>query len=394
MFVFAKKKIKQYLYSCLTPRYPTDYKAELDCINKINEVLCDKFIANNIDRCFWRSVAQHMAHSSFRPRASLFFVNIMSFFGLLFLLAKIKNGNTVSQFKLKSAYIKFDCEAAYIVPSQIKSCTKEVCVQQTYIKLSDLKFAYGLFLRHRVLNFELLFRFLLWVNRVRPILDLFEPEFILQYCEYSPHSSLRKAFLNANGVKLANVTHGEEYISTRSAFSTFDQYFHWDINNSNIYSSMKIYSDEWFPFNPTQHLKKARLPTKYVIGILWPSVLSADFDLLVQKINQIANNFQVLVRPHPNPRYRYRFDDFVDKINADISDSQIEDPHSFIDRTSIICGYASAIIIQAALRGRRVVYINDGFLESLVQYHPFYQNAERISLPCLNDLIYQQQSSI
>lgn len=373
-------KFKMLIYSSLRPKFPCDFKLELECIERINDELKKNFSGDQTDLCFWRSVAQYKAHAFYRSKLSLFLVNFFSIFGILLIPIFFRSKICPIKNKIICKYIKYDFHPAYIVPNSIKSETVEVNLNCRYLRFGDFQFACKLFFKHRVFNSELLLRFLWWVSRVRPVLDKYNPEFVLQYCEYSPHSSLRKAFLNNNGVKLSNITHGEEYLSTRSAFSTFDQYYYWFITDALIHSSMKIKSDNWISFNPSENHKPALLPDKYVVGVLWPSIMSVDLELLIVEINKISSKYKVIVRPHPSPLFRNRFECYVDQLNAEVSYSTIEDAHTFIDRTSVICGYTSALMIQAALRGRRVVYIEDGYLESLFQYHSYYKNVEHVSL--------------
>lgn len=371
------------IYYIISPKFSADYREEIHCIEKINLRYKDKFSSDEYCNCFWRSIAQYDAHAYFRSTFSLYLANFLSVVGLFLAPLYLSRNRFKAKERIVCKYLKVDFNASFLVPNELKDCVTEVSSKARYLTFYDFLFVVGIFVKYRVFYPELLLRFLLWISFIRPIIDKYSPEFLIQYCEYSPHSSLRKVFLNHNGILLANVTHGEEFISTRSAFSTFDKYYCWFITEEAIHLAMRIQYSVRVTFDPTENCLPAPIVEHPVIGILWPTTTGVDLELFVRKINEISISWRVVVRPHPNPLSRNDFEHYVNQLNAEVSDSLVEGVHSFIDRTSIIIGFTSATLLQASLRSRKVIYIFDGYLDSLLDYHPYYQTVKYAKLDCL-----------
>ena len=159
---------------------------------------------------------------------------------------------------------------AYKIPAMIRDCTVEKNMAGTYLTWNDFTFAISLFLKNGAFYPESLLKFIRWIAFIRPYIDLYQPEYIIQYCEFSPYSSLRKLFLKRHNIKIANVAHGEVFISCRSAFSSFDQYFEWTITPSSMHDAMHIEYKDYFSFNPCEDLPFAPSVETPVLGFLWP----------------------------------------------------------------------------------------------------------------------------
>jgi hypothetical protein len=310
-------------------------------------------------------------------------VNAAAFLCLPFLLVLVRGEKERRGGKILCEYLKIDFHMAYQVPPTIKDRTVEKQLSRRYLTLADLFWAVGLFLRSGAFYPELLFKFLLWIASARPVLDAYEPRCLIQYCEYSAYSSLRKLFLNREGILLANVSHGPEFLSCRSAFSSFDRYFAWDITPKNLHNAMHIEYADRASFNPCAGLAPAPAVLIPTLGFLWPAMDIVDLDVLLKQLNAINQYCKVLVRPHPNPGYTNHFENYRHSLNAEVSDAHDEDIHSFIDRCSVVVGNYSSALIQAASRGREVVYLEDAYLRSLRTYHDYYQAVDSISLESL-----------
>jgi hypothetical protein len=358
-------------------RYQSDYRDELRQIERVEAAYKARTGMSNSDRYLWRSVCQYRSQAYARPRAIGLAANLIGLLALPTLLCLVRLRRV--QQRIPCIYLKTDFHPAYQIPDAIRPVTVEAQRCERYLWLTDYLAAIWLFMRCGALYPELLAKYLLWIASIRPILDRFQARYLLQYCEYSPHSSLRKAFLNANGVSLANVAHGEEIISTRSAFSSFDQYFAWDITPSTIHAAMRIEYAEGFTFNPCAGLPRAPWPAgKPVLGVLWPAIAENELDLLVEQLDKLADACALVVRRHPNPRYANGFEEYRPRLRAEVSDAATENVHSFIDRTWIVVGFMSAVLLQAAFRGREVIYLLDPYLTSLRTYHEYYRHAPAV----------------
>lgn len=361
-------------------KFDYNYRKDLNIIHNIKIKYYDKINNNDVSRYLWRSVCQYKSLSSTRPYYSIIFANLLALFSipalLFYLRPKCNNNN-----RPETTYLKIDFHMAYQIPHQIREFTQEKKTVKKYIILEDLCFVSRLFIKNKAFYPELYFKLLLWIVKVRPHIDACKFKYLLQYCEYSPYSSLRKSYLNNNGILIANVSHGEEYISCRSSFSSFDQYFAWNITPRDIHNAMEIEYAEYFTFNPCYDYPTAPvIYDKHCIGVLWPSTFYIPIDILASKIENISKKYKVVIRPHPNPLYSNKLEIYRQKMDVEISYANKENIHSFIDRCNIIVGGLSAVMIQSALRERDVVYIKDLYLIYLQEYHKYYQSVNTVDV--------------
>lgn len=361
-------------------QFESDHRAELATIERIQRRYAPYIERGRPDRYLWRSVCQYRCQAYARSGLSAFAANVLALLGLPLLLLLLRPARDAGKLKAACVYLKVDFHPAYRVPDAIRDKVVESAALPRYLTLADLSFACGLFLRRRAFYPELLFKFLLWIASVRPHLDRFTCQSLIQYCEYSAYSSLRKLFLNARGIRIANVTHGEEFISCRSAFASFDEYHAWQLTPPAIHDAMRIEYDERFTFNPCSGLRSApTMSGAKTLGFLWPAIDASKLDLVAAQLNELsARGWQVIVRAHPNPKYANRFGEYRDRLRAQVSDAHQEGIHDFIDRTSIVVGHLSAALLQAVFRGREVVYLEDSYLASVRAYHPYYRNVSSV----------------
>lgn len=365
-------------------RFNDDHRAELHTIEAVHDVYRARLDAAGPSRYLWRSVCQYRCQAYARSCRAAVLANVVSLACLPLLMILLRPASERSVQKRRCQYLKLDFHPAYQVPAQIRIDTLEVRPQRRYLTWADLARIAKIFVRGRAFYPELMFKFALWVAAVRPILDQYSPAYLLQYCEYSAHSSLRKLYLNSQGILLANVTHGEELVSCRSAFASFDQYFAWELTPRSIHEAMRIEYSERFTFNPCAGLPAAApVPSSPVIGILWPAIDDSHLDALAEAINALGARYTVLVRRHPNPKYANRFNAYRCRLAAQESDAQRENVHDYIDRCSVVVGYLSAVLLQGVLRGRDVIYLQDEQLASLMSYHDYYRAVTAVDLPDL-----------
>jgi len=363
-------------------RFGADFRCELATIASIFDRYRPRIELGDARRYVWRSVAQYRCQSTARRRLETVVANFAALVALPLLLILVR----VRRRRIDSGgceYLKIDAHMAYTVPGQIADRTVEASVADRYLTVSDFSRCVSLFIRAGAFYPELFVKWMLWVSSVRPALDQYSPRTLVQYCEYSAYSSLRKAYLNDLGIRLANVTHGEELISCRSAFSSFDEYFAWDITPTSIHDAMHIEIGQRFTFNPCAERGPAPVlagvPT---IGFLWPSLPGRDITEFVAQLRRIASQYHVIVRPHPNPQYSRSFAPFRVGAEFEISEPLGEPIHNFIDRCQALVGYQSAALLQANLRGRTAIYIEDAQLMSLREYHDYYKRA--IAVPVID----------
>lgn len=385
--LFLRSFVRFYnkLTSCT---FNSDYRLEQSIIDSVYGKYIDRITADSSSKYLWRSVCQYRCQSFARKPLMVLVTNICAFILLPFILFYLRPNKQQNKAIINCKYLKIDFHMAYQVPETIKNATFEKSIPAKYLTIKDLYSAFYIFIKCRAIYPELLLKYLLWIASVRPYLDSYNIEYLIQYCEYSAYSSLRKLFLNSHGVLLANITHGEEFISCRSAFSSFDQYFAWDLTPQSIHDSMHIEYSERFTFNPCSSLDSA--PTcheKPTLGFLWPSLEGPDLALLVEQLNYISNYGIVIVRPHPSRKYSNDFDRHRYALNAQISDPNKEDIHSFIDSCDLLIGYLSAALLQAAFRGREVVYLHNAYLASLMQYHTYYQKVNYVDIKCMGSFV-------
>lgn len=374
----AVAKISHLLTGC---NYLSDYRAEQNIIENVYRAYADKINTVNSNRYLWRSVCQYRCQSAARKNYMVLLANMLALVCLPCLFFLIRPGRKSGGEKATCKYLKIDFSMAYQIPDSIRSITQEKSISGKYLFFEDLGFALGLFIGNRAFYPELLFKYLLWIASVRPCFDSWTTEYLIQYCEFSAYSSLRKLFLNHHGIKIANVSHGEEFISCRSAFSSFDQYFAWDLTPILVHDAMHIEYTHHFSFNPCDGLAPApAAPATPALGFLWPSIEGSDLNLLVEQLNRISEYCNVIVRPHPNIKYANNFSRYRHILKAQVSDPHHEDIHRFIDRCSILAGNLSAALLQAAFRGRDVVYLNDAYMVSVREYHEYYQKVKCVDI--------------
>jgi len=388
MLIF-RQAVKRLLNILLKHTFNSDYIIDLNCIDGIYRNFENRIATQSSSRYLWRSVCQCMCQSTARNSTVVLVSNIVA---VLLLPATLVLLRVSPKSRMKDAttkYLKIDFHPAYQIPMAIRDHTMEVNGLAKYLTLADFVYAIKLFATNRAFYPELLFKFMLWIAKVRPYLDRYEIRYLIQYCEYSSYSSLRKHFLNHAGIGLANVSHGEEFISCRSAFSSFDQYFAWDVTPKFIHEAMRVEYAERFTFNPCSDYGMApKVFGKPVFGFLWPALEDVDLDYLTTKLNCISGFCTVLIRPHPNIANSNQFSKFRPLLNANISDSTSENIHTFIDRCSIIGGCLSAVLLQAAFRNRSVIYLNNSHLKSLKDYHEYYKKVEFVDLDRLDAFLH------
>lgn len=377
MLSAALDRIKAFLFWKVS--YLPDYRQDLAIIDAMAERLGTRLEPANARHCYWRSLAQYRCQATARNRWAVWFANLVGLAmlpGFLVFLREPRCGA-----RRRATYLKIDFHPAYLVPTAIRDATLEWSTTTSYLRIEDLIFPFRAFGPRVLLNPELLAKFYFWVRHCRPNLDQVDCQYLIQYCEFSAHSSLRKAYLNAKGIRLANITHGEEILSCRNAFSICDRYFAWRITPGSLHKRIHIRYDDLFHFDPCEDLPRAPKPDSLRrIGVLWPSTGDVDLHAFTQMINDLSNTFEVTVRPHPNPRYRMNLERHAADLQATISDPAKEDIHTFVDRHDCIAGFMSAALLQAVFRGRQVIYLQDSFLEALREYHDFYRQVACVSV--------------
>lgn len=362
--------------------YDADYCREKDRIDRTAQKYRIQLERTGPERELWRSVAQYRCQSYARRKAVVILANLLAIAAMpLVILRFLRWRQPPLEARLRVKYLKIDFHMAYVVPNLIKTQTIESQAKGKYFYLEDLKFILRLFMKSGVFLPELFVKFLLWMASVRPQLDEFEPEVLIQYCEFSAYSSLRKAYLNHLGTKIANITHGEEVISTRNAFSTFDQYFAWSITPPEIHQAMGMEYATLYHFNPCENLPKVPPHLELTtVGILWPSIMSPAVGILVEQINLLGSVLKVVVRPHPNPNYACDIHLYRSRLKAEVCDPKAEGVHDFIDRCSVVVGFPSAVLLQALFREGKVLYLENEPLENIRRYHPFYQKVDSVAI--------------
>lgn len=367
-------------------KFNSDYRASLAIIEKVYEKYAEKINSQNSSRYLWRAVCQYKCQASARSKVVGLIANVVAFLGfpsLVFFLRPRRKMND----QITCKYLKINFHMAYQVPILIKYETLEKQAIHKYLTIADFIFALKLFLNNGAVYPELLFKFVFWIASVRPAIDLFHPQYLIQYCEYSATSSLRKLFLNSYGIRLANVTHGEEFISCLSAFSSFDQYFAWELSPHSIHEAMRIVYVDRFTFNPCANLELAPAVVTPTLGFLWPALDAADLDTLVVQLNKISEYCTVVVRPHPNRRFSNGFENYRHLLKVEVSDAHNEGIHNFIDRCALIAGKFSSAMVQAALRGREIIYLKDPYLERVREYHEYYKKFDLIPADMLDSIV-------
>jgi len=367
---------------------------QLDCyeeqsrIKKTLEKYKNRISLSSPDRYFWRSVCQYECQEYNRELFKKIIYNLTSAVLFFFLLIKIRPRKTRVVNKVKCEYLKVDNYRNLLIPQAIAhKVTVAEPVKHKYLLAEDLFFVIQLFYRNQYFSLVLMVRFFRWIMRVRPYLDAYEPELLIQYCEYSPTSSLRKMYLNERGISIVNVSHGEEAISCRNAFSSFDEYYVWSNIPESVHSAMYVESKNRFQFNPCEMLPQALKLKKTIVGLLWPADKNDSF--MSAFISQLYSlkDCHVVVRPHPSPRYSLSFYELNKILKLDVSDSRHEDIHEFIDRISILIGASSAAMVEANLRGREIVYIRTPELDAFRNYNEYYQRIPFIEVESLASYI-------
>lgn len=372
----------------MKPDFSNGHIFETKIINDIQKKYHDKINTTDMSRYLWRSICQYKCQCAVRKKTPQLISNLVALLSLPLILFLLRISSKKIIASNHFVYLKKDYHMAYKVPVSIRSKTFEAKVEKKYLHYSDIRLIISEFIKNKAFYPELLLKTILWMASVRPYIDRYDFSCLIQYCEYSAHSSLRKLILNRLGIKLANVSHGEEFISCRSAFSSFDEYFAWNITPKSIHDAMYIEYGKRFTFNPCSDTKPAPLRSKKtVVGVLWPEAKAVNLAELSKQLNQISEIHEVIVRPHPNPINRNNFKLYQHSLRSSISDANHEDIHDFIDRCDVITGHLSAALVQASLRGRHVVYLDSEQLQSLRAYHEYYRKVQFADISELNFVI-------
>jgi len=364
-----------------------NYLEELACINELKKWLDRELQNTKYNRYMLRAICQYRAQVIIRSKFAVYLSNMIAILYFPVLLLKVGWCTRIpEQKRISCEYLKVNDDMAYQIPPQIKTLTmerKQIAKNSPdcYLLPEDLRFAFHYFRGAVCLYPELFVKFLIWVSTIRPHVDAVNCTHLIQYCESSATSSLRKVYLNSLGINLVNVTHGEEFITCGLAFSSFDKCYAWDITPRSIYNTLQIECGEFHTFNPCSEMRKVKeIFENPRIGILWPAFKVQQPECIAKQVGLMQKYYAVTVRPHPNELYRAKFDEYIKILNIDVSNPREEELDAFLDRCSIVVGYSSAVLLKAAWRGREVLYINDPCLESVRKYHTYYQSVSVVEV--------------
>src|SRR6185437_6970690 len=148
----------------------------------------------------WRAICQYRCQCTARKKSARFAANVAAFACLPLIPLFIRRAKR--QNKTACRYLKVNFHMAYKIPAMIRDCTVEKNMAGTYLTWNDFTFAISLFLKNGAFYPELLLKFIRWIAFIRPYIDLYQPEYIIQYCEFSRYSSLRKLFLKRHNIKI------------------------------------------------------------------------------------------------------------------------------------------------------------------------------------------------
>jgi len=378
----------------------TLYKIEAssdDEIKKIEKTYLkykEKINEKDNSKYFWRSVAQYSCQIEGYGRLKYFFLNAAAIILLPKFLLKIRTRKK-NPVKNNCDYLKINNYRNSFIPEVLKENTvNAVEIKDRYLITDDLKLVINLCIENLYFNPLFIYKILGWIASVRPYLDIYNPKCLIQYCEYSATSSLRRLYLNEYGIRIANISHGEEDISSRNSFCSFDEYYVWSVIPNKIHQLNHIESTHRITFNPCENLPQAPVISKSIIGLLWP-VGKDDgmISTIIEQLRQLDPEYPLIIRPHPAASHFHRFKKIKLLKSFEISNPHEEDINSFINRTSLIIGVRSAAMIQADLRGRKIVYINNEMLRSARKYNLYYSEKSYIEANGLANFMVQNYLS-
>src|SRR6516225_9017096 len=195
-----RKLIASLIHRLQKYTFGSDYLADQNIIESVRSVYATRISPDEPSRYFWRSICQYKCQSFARGKIRGLASNVVAFLCLPFVSFYLRPARKTAGELVASKYLKINFHMAYQVPPMIRGDTLEVSVDKKYLTLKDWRFAWGVFIKNRAFYPELLFKFLLWVASVRPYIDSHKMQYLIQYCEYSAYSSLRKLYLNNNGI--------------------------------------------------------------------------------------------------------------------------------------------------------------------------------------------------
>lgn len=335
-----------------------------------------------------KSLCQYECQKLNRNKFVFYLSNALCFFILPFSILLLRNNHAKAVRGESCEYVKIDYSIAYQIPTAIRDKTKEILPCIRYLCWADLILVVRLFCRNRLFFPELFVKYVLWISRVRPVIDQQNPSYLICFCESSSSSSLRTFYCNFNSIKTVNITHGEEFISVRNAFSTFDIYYRWEITPKKLHQSMYMESKRAYTFSPAVNIKINKRKNEFLtIGFLWPSTDSIDLFGYAREIKKAQENYSVVVRPHPRELYRKCFYKIIKEFNFSTCEPKDVSVNVFLNSCDLVVGYNSALMVQADVVGVKTIYVEDEYFINLQKYHPYYQNVTSVPLSFLEAAI-------
>lgn len=294
MFQKLKQKykiLKQSFISINWNRSWEDEKLYLDKLVSERKEYPNSYIYN--------SVFQYKAQSFNVKLLQKVLLNIICFFGTIFLILK-------GFFNFKGIFFKkYDGVYYYSIdniPFEIKNKYNLTYQKQNevYLGVSDLVYLIKILFKVKF-NFIIFSSVVFRVSLASYAIKKYQIDFIMCDMEYSCASGILHDYCTKRSVKLYNYMHGEKVLTLRDTFSSFDRFYVWDEKYKEIFNilytnSKIIVSNPWLRTPVNIHRVKSKSICYLLKGI--------EDESEITRIQNIFNKFiklgyEVFVKDHP-----------------------------------------------------------------------------------------------
>lgn len=352
-----------------------------------------------------RSVAHYLAQSAIRPARSRCITEALSWFLLPMMLCwwwLVSLWHPCPKQPIRQKGVRWlkrlfrytMTPHLYLSPDEL--AVDEPCIvhlKADYYRWEDITFLWRCFREGwrilRAPHLQWCYKIAKEIVWIRPLIEHFPADYAFIDDEGNCALSVMTLYAHTHGMQLYVVQHGDLNLTTTTSFFETDRSYCWHPFYAELLTQLRVKTDFRIYQNPNfLPLVDTVLPKG--VGVFLPSFVMTmptdeDQRLFADRLNAIAKQYPVQVRPHP--AFMNERDKLAPLLSADVevTDPLAESSMQFTMRHRLVIGTASTALLEAVMLGREVVYVRGPYVDDLAQYH-FAYNQPNTSLCALDEL--------
>lgn len=229
--------------------------------------------------------------------------------------------------------------------------------------------------------------------RLRPSFDRYDTPFFMVYVEYDCSISFQTLLCHCDQVQLYDVIHGDHLYGMADPFFQVDRCYCYHPFYVELFERQWVKADFRLFENPNFSMTSKEMEQPYQgVGVVMPHPVYHDEaagsfeEFLVsfaQALNQRAEQEPVTLRPHPSyPEHYAKMQPYLSE-KVQLSDPHAESAREFVVRHEVVLGTFSALLLEAAMMGRKVQILDSAIIRQIASYHFVFQE-ENVQLGSLD----------